>query len=102
VHEMKLIIDLINSGGFEMMRHSVSNTAEYGDYVSGRKVVGKDTREAMKQILADIQDGTFATAFIQEFSAGGQARFLASRRKEAGHQLAKVGCELRKMMSWLK
>ncbi|MCL1982245.1 MAG: ketol-acid reductoisomerase [Clostridiales bacterium] len=102
VHEMKLIIDLVNSGGFEMMRHSVSNTAEYGDYVSGRKVIGKCAREAMKQILSDIQDGTFASEFIQEFGAGGQARFSASRRKEASHQLATVGSELRKMMSWLK
>ena len=102
IHEMKLIVDLINSGGFEMMRFSVSNTAEYGDYISGRKIIGKESRKAMKQILADIQDGSFASTFIQEFTAGGQARFLASRRKEAEHQLVKVGRELRKMMSWLK
>ena len=102
IHEMKLIIDLINSGGYEMMRYSVSNTAEYGDYISGTKIIGKESREAMKQILADVQDGTFASTFIQEFSAGGQARFLATRRKEAEHQLVKVGQELRKMMSWLK
>jgi len=102
VHEMKLIIDLVNSGGFEMMRYSVSNTAEYGDYTAGRKVIGKDTRKAMKRILSDIQDGTFASEFIQEFNAGGQARFLATRRKESEHLLVKVGQELRKMMAWLK
>ena len=102
IHEMKLIIDLVNSGGFEMMRFSVSNTAEYGDYTKGKKVIGAEARAAMKDILADIQDGTFASEFIQEFGAGGQARFLATRRKEADHLLVKVGQELRKMMSWLK
>ena len=102
VHEMKLIIDLINSGGYEMMRYSISNTAEYGDYTAGTKVIGKETRKAMKRILADIQNGTFASAFVQEFNAGGQARFLATRRKENEHLLVKVGAELRKMMSWLK
>ena len=70
---MKLIVDLINSGGFEMMRYSVSNTAEYGDYVTGRKIITEDTRKAMKEVLSDIQDGTFASSFIQEFKAGGKA-----------------------------
>jgi len=102
VHEMKLIIDLIYSGGYEMMRYSISNTAEYGDYITGKKIIGKEAREAMKQVLADIQDGTFTSAFVSEFGAGGQARFLATRRKEAEHPLVKVGQELRKMMSWLK
>jgi len=102
VHEMKLIIDLVNSGGYEMMRYSISNTAEYGDYYSGKKVIGKETREAMKNILKEIQDGTFASEFIREMGAGGQAKFLATRRKEADHLLVKVGQELRKMMSWLK
>jgi len=102
IHEMKLIVDLINSGGFEMMRFSVSNTAEYGDYSRGKKVIGPETREAMKKILSDIQDGSFASEFIQEFNAGGQARFLATRRKESEHLLVKIGQELRKMMSWLK
>ena len=102
VHEMKLIIDLVNSGGFEMMRYSISNTAEYGDYASGKKIIGKEVRESMKKVLSDIQDGTFASEFIQEFNAGGQARFLATRRKENEHLLVKVGQELRKMMSWLK
>ena len=102
IHEMKLIVDLINSGGFEFMRYSISNTAEYGDYSRGKRIIGKETREAMKDVLAEIQDGTFASEFIQEFNAGGKARFLASRAKEASHQLCKVGGELRAMMSWLK
>ena len=102
VHEMKLIIDLIYSGGYEMMRYSISNTAEYGDYTVGKKIIGKEAREAMKQVLSDIQDGTFVSEFVQEFGAGGQARFLATRRKEADHQLVKVGQGLRKLMSWLK
>ena len=102
IHEMKLIVDLINEGGFEKMRYSVSNTAEYGDYVTGKKIIGKESREAMKQVLADIQDGTFASNFIQEFNAGGKARFLRTRDKEANHQLCKTGKELRAMMSWLK
>ena len=102
VHEMKLIIDLIYNGGYEMMRYSISNTAEYGDYITGKKIITKETRETMKQILADIQDGTFTSEFVQEFGAGGQARFLATRRKEADQQLVKVGQDLRKLMSWLK
>ena len=102
IHEMKLIVDLINEGGFEKMRYSISNTAEYGDYRCGKRVIGKDTRENMKQILSEIQDGTFASEFIQEFNAGGKARFLASRHKEGEHLLCKVGAELRQMMSWLK
>ena len=102
IHEMKLIVDLINEGGFEKMRYSISNTAEYGDYRCGKRVIGKDTRENMKQILSEIQDGTFASEFIQEFNAGGKARFLATRHKEGEHLLCKVGAELRQMMSWLK
>ncbi len=102
IHEMKLIVDLINSGGFDMMRFSVSNTAEYGDYRTGKRLITEETRKEMKQVLAEIQDGTFATEFIQEFNAGGQAKFLATRRKEAAHPLCEVGKELRSMMSWLK
>jgi ketol-acid reductoisomerase len=102
IHEMKLIVDLINSAGFEMMRYSISNTAEYGDYVTGRKIITEDTRKAMKDVLSDIQDGTFASNFIQEFNAGGKANFLAMRAKEAEHPLNKTGAELREMMSWLK
>ncbi len=102
VHELKLIIDLINSGGFDMMRYSVSNTAEYGDYRTGTRIITEETRAEMKKVLAEIQDGTFASEFIQEFNAGGQARFLATRAKEAEHLSCKVGKELRGMMSWLK
>ena len=102
IHEMKLIVDLINEGGFDKMRYSISNTAEYGDYRSGRRLITEDTRKEMKNILSEIQDGTFASEFIQEFNAGGKARFLATRKKESEHLLCKVGAELRKMMSWLQ
>ncbi len=104
IHEMKLIVDLINSGGFAMMRYSISNTAEYGDYRTGKRLITEETRKEMKQILSEIQDGTFASEFMQEFSdkGGRKAHFLAKRRVEASHPLEKVGAELRKMMSWLK
>lgn len=102
IHEMKLIVDLINQGGFDYMRYSISNTAEYGDYRTGKRVITKESREAMKQVLSEIQDGTFASEFVQEMGAGGKARFYATRRKESEHQLEKVGAELRGMMSWLK
>jgi ketol-acid reductoisomerase len=102
IHEMKLIVDLINSGGFAMMRYSISNTAEYGDYRTGKRLITEDTRKEMKKVLSEIQDGTFASEFMQEFSSGRKAKFLASRRVEAEHPLEKVGKELRKMMSWLK
>ena len=102
IHEMKLIVDLINEGGFDKMRYSVSNTAEYGDYRTGKRLITEDTRKEMRQVLSEIQDGTFASEFIQEFNAGGKARFLATRKKEASHLLCKVGAELRQMMSWLQ
>ena len=102
IHEMKLIVDLINSGGFAMMRYSISNTAEYGDYRTGKRLITEETRKEMKKIISEIQDGTFASEFMQEFSAGRKARFLATRRKESEHLLEKVGKELRAMMSWLK
>jgi ketol-acid reductoisomerase len=102
IHEMKLIVDLINSGGFAKMRYSISNTAEYGDYRTGKRLITEETRKEMKKVLTEIQDGTFASEFIQEFNAGGQAKFLATRRMEAEHPLEKVGGELRDMMSWLK
>ena len=102
IHEMKLIVDLINSGGFAMMRYSISNTAEYGDYRSGKRIITEETRKEMKKMLGEIQDGTFASEFIQEFKAGGKARFLASRNQEANHPLNAVGEELREMMSWLQ
>ncbi|MBQ3893148.1 MAG: ketol-acid reductoisomerase [Mailhella sp.] len=102
IHEMKLIVDLINQGGFGYMRYSISNTAEYGDYRTGRRLITDATRKEMKQILREIQDGTFASEFVQEFSAGRKVKFLATRRMESEHQLEKVGAELRQMMSWLK
>ncbi|MBS6474836.1 MAG: ketol-acid reductoisomerase [Clostridiales bacterium] len=102
IHEMKLIVDLINSGGFGMMRYSISNTAEYGDYRTGKRLITEETRKEMKKVLSEIQNGTFASEFMQEFSSGRKAKFLATRRVESEHQLEKVGGELRKMMSWLK
>ena len=102
VHEMKLIVDLINSGGFAMMRYSISNTAEYGDYMTGRRIITEDTRKEMRKVLREIQDGTFASKWISENRAGNQANFLATRRMEAEHEVEKVGAKLRKMMSWLK
>jgi len=102
IHEMKLIVDLINQGGFEFMRYSVSDTAEYGDYVTGKRIITEETRKEMKKVLEEIQNGTFASKWIAENRAGGRAQFYAMRRKEAEHPLEKVGKELRKMMSWLK
>ena len=102
IHEMKLIVDLINNGGFAMMRYSISNTAEYGDYRTGKRLITEDTRKEMKKVLEEIQNGTFASEFMTEFSAGRKAKFLATRRKESEHQLEKTGAELRQMMSWLK
>ena len=101
VHEMKMLTDLIYAKGFSMMRYSISNTAEYGDYITGPKIITKESRAAMKQVLKDIQDGTFASEFKQEFNAGKKAHFLAMRRVEASHPMHKVGDELRSMMSWL-
>ncbi|EMS69993.1 ketol-acid reductoisomerase [Ruminiclostridium cellobioparum] len=102
VHEMKLIVDLINQGGFAEMRYSISDTAEYGDYVTGKRIITEETRKEMKKVLKEIQDGKFATNWVTENNAGGRANFLAMRRNEAEHQVEKVGAELRKMMSWLK
>lgn len=102
VHEMKLIVDLINEGGFAKMRYSISDTAEYGDYRTGKRIITEDTRKEMKQILREIQDGTFASEWIQENRAGGRARFLATRQMEAESELEEVGKKLRGMMSWLK
>ena len=102
IHEMKLIVDLINQGGFAKMRYSISNTAEYGDYRTGKRLITDATRKEMKAVLTEIQNGTFASEFMQEFSAGRKAKFLATRRVESEHQLEKTGAELRQMMSWLK
>lgn len=102
IHEMKLIIDLINQGGYNFMRYSVSGTAEYGDYVVGKRIITDETRKEMKKVLEEIQNGVFAGNWIAENNSAGKARFLATRRKESEHQLESVGAELRKMMSWLK
>ncbi len=101
IHEMKLIVDLIYQSGFAGMRYSISNTAEYGDYVTGPKIITPETKKTMKKILADIQDGTFAKDFLLDMSpAGGQVHFNALRQKAAEHPLEKVGAEIRKLYSW--
>ena len=99
---MKLIVDLMYEGGMAKMRKSISNTAEYGDYVSGPRVVGEPSRKAMEQVLKEIQDGTFANKFLTDNRAGGWANFYAMRRLNAEHQIEEVGAKLRGMMSWLK
>lgn len=101
IHEMKLIVDLIYQSGFAGMRYSISNTAEYGDYVTGPKLITEETKKTMKKILKDIQDGSFAKEFLLDMSAaGGQAHFKAMRKLAAEHQSEKVGEEIRKLYSW--
>ena len=101
IHEMKLIVDLIYQSGFEGMRYSISNTAEYGDYITGPKIITEDTKKAMKKVLSDIQDGTFAKDFLLDMSAaGGQAHFRAMRKLAAEHPSEVVGKEIRKLYSW--
>ena len=101
IHEMKLIVDLIYQSGFEGMRYSISNTAEYGDYITGPKIVTAETKKAMKQILTDIQDGSFAKEFLLDMSpAGRQVHFKAMRKLAAEHPSEKVGKEIRKLYSW--
>ena len=102
IHEMKLIVDLINQGGYAYMRYSISDTAEYGDYIVGKRIITDETRKEMKKVLSEIQNGTFASRWISENKSGGKAEFLSMRRNESEHQLEVVGTELRKMMSWLK
>lgn len=99
IHEMKLIVDLIYEGGFSKMRYSISDTAEYGDYETGKRIVTDETRAEMKKILEEIQDGTFATKWIGENMVG-RPHFLATRRMKSEHQLEAVGKELRKMYAW--
>ncbi len=101
-HEMKLIVDLMYEGGMAKMRKSISDTAEYGDYTTGPKIITKDTRKAMEKALQEIQDGTFARNWLVENRAAGRANFLAQRRIHAEHQIEQVGGKLRSMMSWLK
>ena len=100
IHEMKLIVDLIYQSGFEGMRYSISNTAEFGDYVSGNRVVNESSKAAMKQILKEIQDGTFAKNFILERKAG-YVQMNAQRNITANSLLSKTGQKLRAMMPWI-
>ena len=101
IHEMKLIVDLIYQSGFEGMRYSISNTAEYGDYITGPKIITEDTKKAMKKVLADIQDGTFAKEFLLDMSdAGSQVHFNAMRKIAAEHPAEVVGRDIRKLYSW--
>ena len=101
IHEMKLIVDLIYQSGFSGMRYSISNTAEYGDYTAGPKVITEDTKQAMKQILKDIQDGTFAKEFLLDMSsAGAQVHFNAMRKLASEHPSEAVGADIRKLYSW--
>ena len=99
IHEMKLIVDLIFESGFAGMRYSISNTAEYGDYITGPKIITDETKKAMKQVLTDIQDGTFAKNWLLENSVN-CPNFNAMRRRGAEHSSEKVGAELRKLYSW--
>jgi ketol-acid reductoisomerase len=101
LHELKLIVDLIYQGGLSWMRHSVSDTAEYGDYTRGPRVIDQHVRQQMAQILREVQDGTFAREWIAE-TAGGQRRFLRLREEERAHPIEQVGKRLREMMPWLK
>ncbi len=100
-HEMKLIVDLINQGGLSYMRYSISDTAEYGDYITGPKIITDDTKKAMKNVLTDIQEGTFARNWLLENQVG-RPYFNAKKRIEADSLLEKTGARLRSLMSWLK
>ena len=99
IHEMKLIVDLIYHGGFSEMRASISDTAEYGDYEIGKRIITEDTKKEMKKVLTEIQDGTFAKSWITE-NAVNRPHFNATRRIKADHQLEHVGAEIRKLYSW--
>ena len=101
MHEVKLIVDLMVKGGLTSMRDSISNTAEYGDYVSGPRLITADTKAEMKRVLADIQDGTFARNFVAECDAG-KPEMKKIRDRDAQHPIEKVGKGLRSMFSWLK
>jgi ketol-acid reductoisomerase len=101
LHEMKLIVDLIYQGGFNYMRYSISDTAEFGDYTTGKRIITEETRQEMKRILEEVRNGTFAKKWILENLAN-RPVFNAKKRMEEQHQIEKVGKELRKMMSWIK
>jgi ketol-acid reductoisomerase len=101
MHELKLIVDLMYRGGLSFMRYSVSDTAEYGDYVSGPRVIDSHVRERMREVLHEIQDGSFAERWLDE-NSNGRDGFMTMRRKDAEHPIEKVGRELRSMMTWLE
>ncbi|MCD6319044.1 MAG: ketol-acid reductoisomerase [Candidatus Desulfofervidaceae bacterium] len=101
IHELKLIVDLIYEGGFQYMRYSISDTAEYGDYTRGRRVINEETRQRMREILKEIQTGVFAREWILENKAG-RPVYHALKRQEEKHLAEKVGTKLREMMPWLK
>ena len=101
LHEVKLIVDLIYQGGIANMNYSISNTAEWGEYVSGPRIITSETKAEMKRVLKDIQDGKFTSEWMQEYRAGG-AQFKAIRRNNDSHQIEAVGAKLREMMPWIK
>ncbi|MCM3749875.1 ketol-acid reductoisomerase [Paenibacillus pasadenensis] len=101
LHELKLIVDLMYEGGLASMRDSISNTAEYGDYVTGPRIVTDETKKAMKEVLSDIQQGKFARDFILE-NKSGRAMLTATRRNESEHAIEKTGAQLRELMHWIK
>lgn len=100
LHEMKLIVDLMYQGGISTMRYSISDTAEYGDYMVGKRIITEETKKEMKNVLREIQDGTFAKRWLLENSEG-RPKFNAIREREKDHEIEKVGRELRSMMSWI-
>ncbi|WP_055071362.1 ketol-acid reductoisomerase [Clostridium massiliamazoniense] len=100
MHEMKLIVDLMYQGGMSLMRYSISDTAEYGDYMIGNRIVTEDTKKEMKKVLSEIQDGTFAKNWLVENMVG-RPNFNAMRRMESTHEIEKVGVQLREMMTWI-
>lgn len=100
MHEMKLIVDLMYQGGMATMRYSISDTAEYGDYMIGDRIITEETKKEMKKVLTEIQDGTFARNWLMENQVG-RPNFMAKRRMESEHQIETVGRELREMMSWI-
>jgi len=100
LHEVKLIVDLIYEGGIANMNYSISNTAEYGEYISGPRIITGETKAAMKSVLKDIQTGTFASEWMREYKAG-LPRFKATRRRNDNHPIEEVGQRLRAMMPWI-
>ena len=100
LHEVKLIVDMIYEGGISWMRHSVSETAEYGDYVTGPRVINDESKAAMKQVLTEIQDGTFARNLAEEFESGAET-FAAKRAEGRAHQIETVGKQLREMIPFI-